>query len=243
MLMVCRYLCSFEIAVLSDCDCRNGNTVCQPNWLGVTKAIGQQDGETLRSHTGNIRPCVRKTTSQSALCGLLATLLPGLLRCHRHSCLARYSGCLYCPLRFLPLKGKVDNITMANIPHRLNLCTPLRNALLDAGYSTVKVVNAVNAELGRLECVKETDKTGIGSVTKKTYKVSVGVSLRYEGAKTPALILDAFNSKLEAALKVAEFDSVSLPEVFVPWLESFAAKDTAKVETPETPETPQVVAQ
>lgn len=106
---------------------------------------------------------------------------------------------------------------------RINLILPVRQALIDAGISTVRVVNAVNAELGALEATGGTLKLGSGTVTKKAYRVTETVSTKFEGRKTVPLVFDAWHSKLEAAFKVARFETVGLPVVCKEWLEKMKA--------------------
>lgn len=107
-------------------------------------------------------------------------------------------------------------------PNRLNLCNVVRNSLTDAGYSTVKVVSAVNAALGEVEMIGETGKIGDGSVTKSAYKITVSASYKFEGKKTLPLVFDAWHSKVHAAEKIAESDTIAIPGIFKPWLDKFA---------------------
>lgn len=101
---------------------------------------------------------------------------------------------------------------------RLNLIDCVRAALIEQGLSTVAVVNAVNAELGRLECESKKAKLGQGSVTKKAYKVSNTITEKYSGAITMPLLFDAWHCKLEACNKVAAIPGITIPEIFQEWL-------------------------
>lgn len=101
---------------------------------------------------------------------------------------------------------------------RINLIACVRSALTAAGLSTVKVVNAVNAALGQLELQGKSDKLGVGSVTKKAYKVTNTVTMKYSGAISMPLLFDAWHCKLEAANKIAEIPAITIPEVFMEWL-------------------------
>lgn len=102
---------------------------------------------------------------------------------------------------------------------RINLVNPVRVSLINSGYSTVKVVNAVNAALGQLNSKGSEAKTGAGSVSKDIYKVSVSTVEKFTGTKTIPLQFDAWHSAIAKAHKVAEFDCVDLPAEFSPWLE------------------------
>jgi len=102
---------------------------------------------------------------------------------------------------------------------RLNLISCVRTALEVRGISTVAVVNAVNAELGRLEKLSSQQKLGTGSVTKKAYKVTNTVTEKFTGAITAPLHFDAWHCKLEAANKLAEIPTIEIPTLYTPWLE------------------------
>ena len=111
--------------------------------------------------------------------------------------------------------------------NRLNLCVTLRNTLLNSGYSTVKAVNAVNAALGDLTIAGSEDKVkmGDGKLTKTAYKVSEVTTTtdKYTGSLgNIALRFDAFNAALSKVEKIAEVESITLPEIFVDWLNKFA---------------------
>lgn len=102
---------------------------------------------------------------------------------------------------------------------RINLVNPVRQALINSGYSTVKVINAVNAALGQLASKGSEAKTGNGSLSKDTYKVSVTSTEKFVGTRTVPLAFDAWHSAIERAHKIAQFECVDLPEVFNEWLE------------------------
>lgn len=115
---------------------------------------------------------------------------------------------------------------------RINLIPPIRKALVNAGISTFRVVEAVNAELGKLEATKESAKLGTGSVTKAGYKVTGVVSTVYKGNKTIPLLFDAWHGKVEAAYKVAGFDEIAIPGIFSEWLSKL--KKHSETEVAET---------
>lgn len=120
---------------------------------------------------------------------------------------------------------------------RLNLCLPVRLTLIAMGVSTVKVTNAVNGELNRLTVVKAEAKLGAGSAkTPKNkahrFTVTETQSVKYEGKLTLPLLFDAWHSKVEAANKLAPFDSIGIPKCFVEWLGKFKADaETATADT------------
>jgi hypothetical protein len=111
--------------------------------------------------------------------------------------------------------------------NRINLVAPVRQALINAGYSTVKVVSAVNAELGKLGGEVSAAKLGGGRLTGKAteYRVSESVTTAYSGKLTDGLHFDAWHTKIESANKVAEFETVAIPARFLPWLNKFATAD------------------
>lgn len=103
---------------------------------------------------------------------------------------------------------------------RYNPCAPIRNALLNAGYSTVKVTNAVNSALGELSAASAESKLGDGRITKTSYKVTESTSTKYEGkADSLPLRFDAWCGAVEKANKIASFETVEIPGVFKQWLE------------------------
>lgn len=113
---------------------------------------------------------------------------------------------------------------------RLNLIGCVRAALEQAGYSTVKVVNAVNSALGQLDVIGSESKLGTGSVSKKGYRVSESTTTKYSGAVNVPLHFDAWHSAMAKADKVAEMDTVSIPAVFTAWLQSMKV-DAPKAES------------
>lgn len=125
------------------------------------------------------------------------------------------------------------------VAKRLNLCCAVRTALINSGYSTVKVVDAVNAALNDLQEVDSEAKLGNGSITKATkerpalYKVSETVTTKYRGPISVPLIFDRWHSAIRAAEKIAPFGCVDLPEEFTPWLEKM--KEPSKPEPAKTP--------
>ena len=115
---------------------------------------------------------------------------------------------------------------------RYNLVSTVRSLLSEQGYSSVAVVNAINAAMGQLVETKRTIKLGDGSVTKNAYRVSESESRRFEGKRNGALDMDAFNShigKIEkrlGAMVLKEF-----PESIKDWLSAHPAfKPTTAVE-------------
>lgn len=122
--------------------------------------------------------------------------------------------------------------------NRLNLCVAVRNTLRLGGYSTVKTVNAVNAALGELEVsgTKRNTKLGDGRITKTAYKVTetetIGETFSGSSATVP-LRFDAWHSAIAKAEKIAAMESVTLPGIFVDWLNGFAkceSKEEANTE-------------
>lgn len=103
--------------------------------------------------------------------------------------------------------------------NRLNLVVPVRCALEASGYSTVRVVNAVNAALGQLEKISSESKSGHGSVSKGMFKASETLTIKYKGERNDPLDFDAWHSAIAKAHKIAEFDTVGIPVRFVEWLE------------------------
>lgn len=107
---------------------------------------------------------------------------------------------------------------------RLNLCPAIRAALSDAGYSTVRVVNAVNSALGELSVSSSESKLGDGRITKTAYKVTETTAAKYEGnAASVPLRFDAWNGAIAKAEKIASFDSVAIPVIFKAWLDKMKA--------------------
>lgn len=102
---------------------------------------------------------------------------------------------------------------------RLNLIGAVRAGLEAAGYSTVKVVNAVNSALGQLQETGSESKLGDGKAGKGTYKVSESTVTKYAGEINEPLRFDAWHSAVTKANKIAEMDSVAIPAVFGPWLQ------------------------
>jgi hypothetical protein len=122
----------------------------------------------------------------------------------------------------------------SNMPERINLVSPVRVALVEAGVSSVLVVSAVNAALGELEMVRRSERTGSGTVSKSNYSVSISISERFTGKRTMPLLFDAWHSKIEAANKVAAFDRVAIPSTFEDWLAKFRkpAMETTPAQAP-----------
>lgn len=118
------------------------------------------------------------------------------------------------------MPGSEGNKTMN--AKRINLVACVRAALESAGYSTVAVVNAVNAELGRLEQGKggKDASLGDGKLTKSEYKVTEQLgSTNWHGARTPGLEFDAWHSAMAKANKIGEMDSCFIPTKFTAWLQ------------------------
>jgi len=109
-------------------------------------------------------------------------------------------------------------------PNRLNLCQVVREALIRDGYSSVKVTDAVNSELGKLALVSSEDKTGDGKIKSKglEYAVTVTGSFKYIGKNTLPCKFDAWHSCVSKAEKVASMPAIELPVEFVTWLDGFA---------------------
>jgi hypothetical protein len=117
---------------------------------------------------------------------------------------------------------------MANLalPSRLVLSSVITSALHNGGYSSRMVVDAVNADLGRLEVKKEGEaKTGqIRANSKKaTVLVSVSQSASYTGKLTQPIKFAAWCDLVDKAFKLCPFDSISIPVEFSEWL-TFAKK-------------------
>lgn len=115
-------------------------------------------------------------------------------------------------------------------PNRINLIPAVRRGLIASGYSTTKVVNAVNAALGEIKLESTSDKTGDGKVTKDSYKVTVTGTFKYTNEKTAPLLFDAWHSAIAKADKIASMEAVEIPSFFVAnWLK-FAKSDKATVD-------------
>lgn len=130
-------------------------------------------------------------------------------------------------------------------PQRLNLCSVIRHACIEAGYSTVKIIGAVNSALGDLEVTKEKATTKNSLVTKQTknkaslFRINQAVSLSYETENISLpLRFDAWNTLVERmesdSMKtvgtIEHLKMMPLPHVFTEWLDKFAKKDTETVE-------------
>lgn len=113
---------------------------------------------------------------------------------------------------------------------RINLIPSVRRGLINAGYSTVKVVSAVNAALGELANIATTEKAGDGSLTKSSFKVTNTVTFKYEGKRTLPLVFDAWHSKQSQADKIASMEVVEVPSIFHAWLDKFAKADAKQSE-------------
>lgn len=114
---------------------------------------------------------------------------------------------------------------------RYNPCAAIRNALHNGGYSTVKVTNAVNSALGELTAKSVESKLGDGRISKTSYSVTEATTTKFTGdlASLP-LRFDAWCCAVAKAEKIASFETIQLPGIFVEWLK-FAkteAKDLAK---------------
>lgn len=115
---------------------------------------------------------------------------------------------------------------------RLNLCTPVRLSLLALGYSTVKIVNAVNAELGKLAVVETTGKMGDGKLASKgtEYRSSVSETHKLSGKLTMPLYFDAWHSAVAKVEKIAPFKAIEVPAPFVAWADKFAKADKKEID-------------
>jgi hypothetical protein len=124
---------------------------------------------------------------------------------------------------------------------RINLIGCVLAGLADAGYSSVKVVSAVNSELGRLQVGKggSEAKLGDGRLTKSEYKVTESLgSTAWHGKRSPGLEFDAWHSAIAKANKIGEMDKVPIPTVFTTWLQSMksdAPKSEPKSEKSDAP--------
>jgi len=108
-------------------------------------------------------------------------------------------------------------------PARINLCLPVFNSVATLGYSTVAVVNAVNASLCDVKLSENPEeKIGDGRLTKTAYKVSGSIAYKWEGQINTPRRFDAWHSKVAAANKIAEFESVGIPSEFIKWMDGFA---------------------
>lgn len=119
--------------------------------------------------------------------------------------------------------------------HRSNLATCIRISLLALGYSTVKVVNSVNSELGKIGVRETESKTGASRVTGKgtEYDVSTGTTTKYRGKLTMPLYFDAWCSAIAKVEKVAPFPRdgvIPIPAPFITWMDTFAKADKKTVE-------------
>lgn len=134
-----------------------------------------------------------------------------------------------------PVIGPVNLSWQMNNMQRINLITPVRTALLNSGYSSVKVVAAINSALGELKVAKSTERLGDGSMSRKgKYGVTNVVSEKYEGKYSMPLLFDAWHSKLASAHKVAEFDGIDLPAVFSEWLDKMKVVTPVPMQQPES---------
>jgi hypothetical protein len=117
---------------------------------------------------------------------------------------------------------------------RLNLCQCVRESLILAGYSSVKVVDAVNSELAKATLVSEEAKTGDGKIKSKglEYAVTVTGTYKYIQKNTLPVTFDAWHSAVAKAEKIASMDNVALPKLFIEWLDKFAKAEL----TPEQEE-------
>lgn len=107
---------------------------------------------------------------------------------------------------------------------RLNLIPVVRSALWDAGYSSVKVVNAVNSALGELTNPVVEHTLGDGKVKSKGehYSVTESIKEAYTAKMTPPLLFDAWHSGVQKLQKIASVDTIGIPPVLVVWLDKFA---------------------
>ena len=114
---------------------------------------------------------------------------------------------------------------------RLNLCQVVRDALIEAGYSSVAVVNAVNAELAKATLISEEAKTGDGKIKGKglEYAVTVTGSFKYLQKNTLPCTFDAWHSAIAKAEKVCSMPSLEIPAVFTEWLDKFAKAPAAPI--------------
>jgi hypothetical protein len=122
-------------------------------------------------------------------------------------------------------------ISMAKA-NRLNMCSAVREALVKAGYSTVKVVNAVNGELEAMALEKSEEKTGDSKYSTKTGLVTVGTSVKetYKDKATIGRLFDVWNTHIKKAEECFT-TVVEIPAIVKPWLDGFAkatAKETAQ---------------
>lgn len=119
---------------------------------------------------------------------------------------------------------------------RINLCQSVRTSLVASGYSSVRVVNAVNSAIGELSRADKPDKLGPGraSIKRGQYKVAGSVGYQLEGKLTMPLWFDSWHSAIEKAEKVAPFDSVAIPQMFEEWLNKM--KEPVKSKEPDQAE-------
>lgn len=102
---------------------------------------------------------------------------------------------------------------------RYNPCAPIRAALIEGGYSTVRITNAVNSALGELAATAEESKLGDGRITKTSYKVTESTSTKYEGkADSAPLRFDAWCGVINKANEIASFPTIAIPGMFTEWL-------------------------
>lgn len=123
-------------------------------------------------------------------------------------------------------------------PNRLNLCQVIREALINDGYSPVKVTEAVNAQLGKLTLKSTENKTGDGKMKEKglTYAVSVTGTFKYQGPADVSTKFDAWHSVIAKAEKLCSMPAIELPIEFIAWLDGFAKKPEEKPADDKKPE-------
>jgi hypothetical protein len=109
-----------------------------------------------------------------------------------------------------------------------NFCIPVRNGLVNAGYSSVKVLNACKSALGEMKIKKQgDDKRGAMRVNVKkdmSLNTMQPGSVTFQGSASVPMTFIAWNDAMEKAHKIAGMESVSIPDTFTEWLK-FAHKD------------------
>ncbi len=120
-----------------------------------------------------------------------------------------------------------------------NFCTPVRESLISAGYSYVRVLSAVNSYLGQLEAIETKSKVGNGRVTKTEFRISEVTTDRFVAGRSIVGTFIAWHSAVLKADKIAEMNSVALPTQFEVWLQKMkesCPSPTAEQAEPEPAE-------
>ena len=121
-------------------------------------------------------------------------------------------------------------------PEKYNFCGCVRNAVIALGCSTVKLMNVINSELGKMK-VSKTREDSIGDVKiskatkKKDAASSVTVkpgSVTFTGTANIALAFMAWNDIVAKAEKLMPTMQVQLGDIYIPWVKKVATKDATE---------------